>query len=569
MLEGSAIYSRTATMILACWKALVCTWLCLTCVAGHAAEPSAIQFKNLPSTAGLTFEHKDGSSGQHYLIEAVASGMATFDFDGDGDLDIYFLNGAALRGTVYASPPKNALFRNDGNFQFTDVTESSGLGDQGFGLGVAAGDYDNDGWIDVYLNNYGANALYRNSGDGTFSLVPDEVLACGHKVGAGASMLDMDADGDLDIYSANYIQFAYDLRSPSIFHGQIVYGGPVLYPTEPDDLLRNNGDGTFTNVSQEAGILSESEWGMSTICFDADADGDTDIFVANDSTRNFLWQNDGQGRFTEIGVLAGVAYDYQGDTQGSMGCDVADFNGDMLLDLFVTAYEKQLAILYENLGNSIFQDATLTTGAGAGSFHLVNWGLGFGDFDNDGDKDLFVANGHIHDNLDDFDDTTSYKMANQVYENKNGKRFVDISAHCGSGLQVIESSRGAVLEDLDEDGRLDVVVINSRTKPTLLQNISNSSSNWIEVELVGQVCNRSAIGCEVTVRCGARSQILTVHSGRGYQSHFGTRLHFGLGAAESIDELSVRWLGGQIESFTDVKASGLLIIRQGLGITKP
>ncbi len=533
-----------------------------------AAEPTQIRLVDVTDRTGISFVHSDGSSGAHYLVEAVASGMATLDFDLDGDLDLYFLNGAALKGASYQTPPRNALYRNDGNWQFTDVTEQSGLGDEGFGLGVAVGDYDNDGWPDVYVNNYGANALYRNNGDGSFqALAGQPEIACGEKVGGGVTMLDIEADGDLDIYVANYIQFEYDLRPPSIFHGRVVYGGPVLFPTEPDDLLRNNGDGTFTNVSDQSGISAHSEWGMATIGLDADLDGDTDIFVANDSTRNFLWENDGQGKFTEIGLISGTAYDYQGNPQGSMGVDAADFNGDLLLDLFQTAFENQMATLYENSEGGFFEDVTLRTGAGAGTYHYVNWGTAFADLDNDGDQDLFMANGHIHDNLDEFDDTTSYKIRNQVYENLGNGHFVDVSQTCGEGMVVRESSRGSIVDDLDSDGCLDVVILNSRTKPTVLRNECNASANWIEIELVGTSSNRSAVGSQVLLTAGGKSQLLEVHSGRGYQSHFGSQLHFGLGENTTVDRVVVRWLGGGVEEFSNIRANQRLLVRQGLGIS--
>ncbi len=534
-----------------------------------AEDTTSIRFGNIPTTAsGLDFIHADGSSGRHYLIEAVASGLATFDYDLDGDIDIYFLSGAALPGTVYQVPPTNRLYRNDGDWKFTDVTRQAGLGDSGFGLGVAVGDYDNDGWPDVYLNNFGSNALYRNNGDGSFSELEQETLACGTKVGGGASMLDIEGDGDLDIYVANYIRFDFETHPKSVFHGRVVYGGPVLFATEPDNLLRNNGDGTFTDISQSAGISEFSEWGMATIAFDADDDGDTDIFVANDSTMNFLWENDGHGKFTETGLLSGTAYDFNGNPQGSMGVDVADINGDLRLDLFQTAFVNQLATLYENAGDLFFEDATLRTGAGSGTYHHVNWGTGFGDFDNDGDKDLFLANGHIHDNLDEFNDTTKYKIRNQLYENQANGRFTDVSDSCGVGLQVKESSRGVALDDFDGDGRVDIVILNSRGLPTLLRNETQPAGNWIEIQLAGQTCNRGAVGSRVTVQAGGKTQVLEVLSGRGYQSHFGSSLHFGLGNATVVDRLTVHWLGGDTEEILDVPANRAVVVRQGNGLVK-
>ena len=261
-------------------------------VAALASAVSSAQFnfEDVTGQTNIDFEHRDGSSGEHYLIEAVASGVATIDYDRDGDMDVYFLNGAALKGTEYAEPPVNRLYRNEGGFNFTDVTEQAGLGDAGFGLGVVVGDINNDGFPDVYLSNYGANVLYINDGMGRFIKHLDSALSCGSKVGAGVSLIDIENDGDLDIYAASYIQFDCETHPTSEFHGKIVYGGPVLFEAEPDDLLRNNGDGTFTNISEAAGIADVAEWGMGTIALDIENDGDTDIFVANDSTLNFLWK---------------------------------------------------------------------------------------------------------------------------------------------------------------------------------------------------------------------------------------------------------------------------------------
>lgn len=526
-----------------------------------------IQFQDVSGSSNITFEHHDGSSGAHYLIEAIASGVATFDYDCDGDLDIYFLDGAGLQGTNYSPRPMNRLYRNDGSMTFTDVTDASGLGDPSFSLGVAVGDLNDDGLPDVYVSNFGPNKLYLNNGDGTFREDASSVPACGNKVGAGITLLDIENDGDLDIYAASYIKFDYETHPESKFNGRVVYGGPVLFKPEPDDLLRNNGDGTYSNISKESGISELAEWGMGTIGIDMENDGDTDIFVANDSTLNFLWENDGEGNFSETALLAGIAYDQKGEAQGSMGVDAADIEGDGFLDLFQTAYENQSATLYSNVGAACFQDATQKTGAGSGTTHLVNWGTCFGDFDNDGDPDLFVVNGHIHDNQDEFNDRTKYKIKNQIFQNIGRGRFVDSTTDCGTALQAIESSRGVATEDFDGDGKLDVLIVNSRTSPQVLKNVSASGNNWVKVTLIGSSVNRSAVGSQVQVTTSAGKQLQEVHAGRGYQSHFGTSLHFGIADSIVVDEIEVRWLGGESEKFTNVKVGASIVIRQGKGIT--
>ncbi len=533
---------------------------------GQVRSPFLLTDSTLDS--GLEFQHCDGSSGKHYLVEAVASGLASFDYDSDGRIDVYFLNGTQLPladrpQSVDKSQPLNHLFRNRGDFHFADVTDASGLGDPGFGLGVCIGDYNSDGFQDVYLSNYGPNGLYCNNGDGTFTAILDQPsLGCGGKVGGGCCMLDMDSDGDLDIYAAAYIHLDYSIP-PSYFRGRNVYGGPLLFPKQPDHLLENKGDGNFEDVSASAGIDAVTEWGMGTICFDYDQDGDTDIFVANDSTQNTLWQNDGTGKFTDVALNCGIAFDHRGDAQGSMGIDVADFDGDQRPDLYQTSYTRQLPTLYQNMRGDIFRDVTLKTGAGAGMFYAVNWGTGFADFDNDGDKDIFVANGHIHDNLDDLDSTVSYKIANVILENQRGKKFVDVSNTSGTGLLPVESSRGIVIEDFDNDGRPDVVVLNSRSKPTAIRNETPGDAHWVELNFVGIKCNRGGVGSQVLVTTQLGTQLLEVHSGRGYQSHFGSRLHFGLGSAETVKRLEVRWHGQAVQVFEGLPANRDYLIREG------
>src|SRR5437867_720881 len=337
-----------------------------------AEDPSPIQFKDVTRQSGITFVHTDGSSGRHYIVESVCSGLATFDFNGDGKIDIFFLNGAPLPGSPTTTPPpRNALYRNDGGWKFTDVTLAAGMGDTSYHLGVCVGDYNNDGYPDIYLNNFGPNILYRNNGDGTFTDVTREAgVAVGNHVGAGACFLDMDGDGDLDLFVANYVGFTFEGHQISHMNGFPAYVGPLHYPPTTNVLFRNNGDGTFTDVSVASGIASLLGAGMGVICADFDNDGDSDIIVGNDLRPNFVLQNDGTGKFKEVGALLGLAYDSFGNVQGSMGVECADWNNDGWLDFYITPYQRQLSTLYQNHKGVYFDDVARQTGAATGTYPM-------------------------------------------------------------------------------------------------------------------------------------------------------------------------------------------------------
>jgi len=523
-----------------------------------------VRLSDVTATTGIDFRHTDGSSGRYYIIEYVSAGLALFDFDLDGDIDIYFLNGAALPGAAVESPPRNALYRNDGQWRFTDVTESAGVGDTAHGLGVTVGDYDNDGDPDLYLNNYGPNVLYRNNGDSTFADVTASAgVANGRRVGAGTNFLDMDGDGDLDLFVSNYIRFAYDKHITRTRMGFRIYPSPRDFEPDPDTLFRNNGDGTFTDVSQAAGIARHAGPGMGTVCADYDLDGDTDIFVANDVEANFLFQNDGRGHFEEVALLAGVAFDFGGLEHGSMGVACADYDNDGRLDFHVTSYQQELATLYRNVGAGLFQDVTLQTRAGTGTRHRVTWGNALVDLDNDGDRDLFICRGDLDDNVERFEDLAEYGSRNLVLMNDGAGRFVNISDQVGNGLDVKLSSRGAGFDDLDGDGDIDVVILNSRQLPTLLRNDTVKDRHWIDIRLQGVKANRAGIGAQVKVVAGDLTQVDEVHSGRGYQSHFGSRLHFGLAQHDHIDRIEVSWIGGSTDIFENVRVDRVIVLKEG------
>ncbi|MGQ9575087.1 MAG: CRTAC1 family protein [Thermoguttaceae bacterium] len=540
---------------------------------GSACQQGPIQLCDVTDQTGISFVHTDGSSGAHYIVETVTAGLATFDYDGDGLIDIYFVNGAPLRGTAAQRPPRNALYKNLGGLCFKDVTDEAGVGDPGFGLGVAVADYDNDGDLDIYVSNYGPNVLYRNNGDGTFTDVTGPAgVADGHKVGAGPAFLDIDGDGDLDLYVANYVKFTYENHIRRLRYGYPEYASPREYPPENHTLFRNNGDGTFTDISAQAGIARHAGTGMGVVCADYDRDGDTDIFVLNDVSRNFFLRNDGAGRFEEVAIPIGAAFNAQGDSLGSMGVDCGDFDNDGWLDFYQTSYQGELPVLFRNLGNGTLEDVTLLTGAGGGTLACVKWGCGFGDLDNDGDRDLLVAMGHLQDLIDYYDDTTSFHARNVLLINQLAEtgraRFLNLSEVCGEGLGVKLSSRGLALDDLDNDGDIDAVILNTREKPTVLRNMLDRSgcpNRWLQVELRGVKTNRDGVGAQVKVVSGDLMQIDEVHSGRGYQGHFGSRLHFGLGKRDRVDRIEVRWIGGGVDLLEDLDANRLVTIVEGSG----
>ncbi len=568
------ISSRGANRVPRRWCPAVAVGLLLAAAASvlqpaPAAEPAPcpIQFRDVTSRSGVTFRHTDGSSGRRYIVETVTAGMATFDYDGDGLIDIYFVNGAPLPGSAERGPMYDALYRNMGDGTFRDVTQEAGVGDPGYGLGVAAADYDNDGDQDLYISNFGPNALYRNNGDGTFTRVEEQAgVRRGGMVGAGVVFLDADGDADLDLYVANYVRFTFENHVETIVDGHPQYSGPKLYEPDPDIFYRNDGDGTFTDASEESGIAAHAGTGMGIVALDYDNDADTDIAVLNDVRGNFFFENDGRGRFEEVGLANGFSYNVDGMELGSMGIDCADYNNDGWLDLYQTSYSNELPALYRNSGAGFFEEVIRSSGAGIGAYPHVNWGVGFADFDNDGDRDLFLANGHLQDNVHIYDDTTSYEVRNLILMNTDGERFVNVSDRCGDGLAPRLSSRGAALDDFDNDGRVDIAILNSRREATLLRNESATDHHWLEIRLQGVLTNRDGVGARVTVVSGGRSLIDEVHSGRGYQGHFGTRLYFGLGKSDKVDRVEIRWIGGGTDVVPNPPVDRLITIAEGLGL---
>ncbi|GAB4139263.1 MAG: hypothetical protein Kow0040_27180 [Thermogutta sp.] len=524
---------------------------------------SPFHFVDVTTEAGIDFRHTDGSSGRRYVIEPMSAGLLIFDYDKDTHEDIYFLNGTPLPGSEDRETPRNRLYRNLGDWKFVDVTEAAGVGDSGYGLGVAAADFDNDGFEDVYVNNFGPNVFYRNRGDGTFVEAAQECgVRGGDAMGAGVCFLDADRDGWVDLYVGNYIDYSFDQHVARSINGVPSYPGPLDYQPIPDTFYHNEGDGTFRDASESSGIGELAGTCMGLVASDFDNDGDTDIFVCNDVKENFLWINDGTGRFEENAIVRGVAYDAFGAPQASMGADSGDLDNDGLADIFMTSYQNETVTFYRNLGN-FFEDATPTSGAGVSSYSFVTWGVVIADFDNDGFRDVFIACGHLDDNVELRDRTTSYWAKNILLKNLGNGKFEDVSERSGPGLQVRLSSRGAVAGDLDNDGDLDIVVLNSRMPATVLRNDTPSRNHWLQVLLEGRTANRSAIGASVDITAGDLRTRDEVRSGRGYQSDWGRRLHFGLGSRSMVDRVEVRWPSGNRDVLENVPADRLIYIVEG------
>ena len=524
------------------------------------SQNQVVRFTDATAELGIQFRHTNGESGEKYFIEPLGSGVALFDYDNDGDLDLYLVNGSDLPGVTSPLPPINRLYRNDGDI-FTDVTLEASVGDTGYGLGCCVGDYNNDGFTDLYVTNYGANVLYHNNGDGTFTDVTESAGVGGNQLSSGCAFLDLDADGYLDLYVVNYVQFDLETNPECTRQGVRTYCTPEALPGATDILYRNNGDGTFTDVTAKSGISSANGKGLGVVCGDIDNDGDVDIFVANDTTPNFLYRNDSDTaiRMTEDALFAGVALSEEGRAYSGMGANLGDFDNDGYLDIVITNFQDQTNSLYHNAQSGFFNEVSFAKGIGERSLPYLAWGVDFVDFNNDGWLDLFVANGHLDDNVAEIDPIGTYAQPNQLFLSNRGLNFVE-SVDAAIANQRV--SRGTAFGDIDNDGDVDIVVSNLKDAPTVLRNDSDNTSRWLTIKLVGTHCNRDAIGVRVTVVSGDSTQIREVKSGSGYLSQNDLRLHFGLGDAARVDKLTVRWLCGKVQTLQGVETNQVLVISE-------
>jgi hypothetical protein len=517
------------------------------------------RFTDVTTKLGIEFQHANGESGKKYFIEPIGSGVALFDFDNDEDLDLYFVNGSDLPGTRSPIPPTNRLYRNDGG-TFIDITTEASVGDTGYGLGCCVGDYNNDGFTDIYVTNYGPNVLYRNNGDGTFTDVASTAGVDGDQFSSGCAFVDVDADGYLDLYVVNYVQFDPEMNPECARQDIPTYCTPEALPGVPDVFYRNNGDGTFTDVSEKVGVGRASGKGLGVVCGDIDNDGDVDIFVANDTTPNFLYRNERNGvEMLEDALFAGVALSEEGRAYSGMGANLGDFDNDGYLDIVITNFQDQTNSLYHNAQGGFFTEMSFATGIGERSLPYLAWGVDFVDVNNDGWLDLFIANGHLDDNIAEIDPIGTYPQPNQLFLSDQGVSF---SEYPDAAIAQQRVSRGTAFGDIDNDGDIDIVISNLKDAPTVLRNDEGNAFQWLTVKLVGTHCNRDAIGARVTVVAGGLTQMREVKSGSGYLSQNDLRLHFGLGAATSADTLTVRWLCGSTQTLQNVETNQVLVISE-------
>jgi hypothetical protein len=545
--------------------------------AAVTGSPTGVQYVDVAQQAGLTIPNVwGGVKHKRSIIETKGSGLAFFDYDNDGWLDIYLTNGNRLDTTwPKGDAPISHLYKNNRDGTFTNVTEGSGLGITGWQTGVCVGDYNNDGWDDLFCCFLGHNILFRNNGNGTFTDVTRKAGLYQEKGrwGAGCTFLDYDRDGYLDLFVCNYIKLDPE-KIPSAsktefcqWKGIPIMCGPRGLPGDTNLLYHNNGDGTFTDVSEKSGILEPGpRYSITAVSYDFDNDGWPDIYIAVDSEPSILFKNNHDGTFTDIAVMAGCAYNVDGHEQAGMGVAVADYDCDGYFDIFKTNFVDDTCNLYHNNGDGTFTDVSFPSGIGVNN-RYVAWGCGFVDFDNDGWQDILQVNGHVYPEVDQYDFGEPFKNPRLAYKNLGNGTFKDVSAEMGPGISEHFSSRGAAFGDYNNNGNMDALVLNLNDLPSLLRNEGGNRHNWIKIKLVGIHCNRTAIGARVRVFTHKHIQMDEVHSGTSVMSQSDLRLHFGLGKEEIVDVIEVKWPTTQkIERFTQVKANQILTIREGDGI---
>ena len=545
----------------------------LTPLFAQVQSPRIADFEDVAEKAGLTMTNVFGGvDTKKYIIETTGTGVAILDYDNDGWPDIFIVNGTTLEATSGAKSATNHLYRNNHDGSFTDVTVKSGLAATGWGQGVCVGDYDNDGWDDLYVTYYGKNRLYHND-RGAFKEVAEDagVDGSGKAWGSGCAFVDYDRDGRLDLMVANYVDFDLSTaprpgeRADCVWKGVPVMCGPRGLPAAKNILYHNLGGGKFEDVTTKAHIdKAAGHYSLSVSTLDYDDDGWPDIYVACDSTPSILYHNNHDGTFTDIAIVAGAAFNEDGRAQAGMGSTIADFNGDGRLDIFRTNFSDDTSTLYRNNGNGTFDDVTFAAGLGLHTQYL-GWGTMFFDFDNDGWPDLLVVNGHVYPEVDKQHLGSNFQEPKILYRNKGDGTFTDISAEAGSGITTATSARGLAMGDLWNTGQLSAVISNMNAHPNLLVNQVKSRNHWIAFRMIGTKSNRDGIGARVTLNAGGRERVDEVRSGSSYSSSSDMRVHFGLAQTEKIDFVDVRWPSGLQERFTGLPVDSIHELKEGMG----
>jgi enediyne biosynthesis protein E4 len=535
-----------------------------------SGQPSQIRFTDITSASGITFEHAV-SPEKKYLAESMSGGVLLLDYDQDGWLDIFFTNAqsVAMIQSGQKAAAKSALYRNNHDGTFSDVTDKAGLGYPCSAMGGAVADYNNDGWPDILLTCLDGLVLFRNNGNGTFTNVTQEARLTDPRWATGAAFADYDGDGFVDLMVTRYVEF--DPKSPPEFgvgptchyRGIPVQCGPRGMKGLGDSLYHNNGDGTFTDVSKMAGVDDAAGYyGLGLIWSDFNDDGRTDLFVADDSTPNYLYRNDGKGHFTNVSFISGTAVTGEGSETAGMGVAACDYDHTGRFSIFLTTFEDQEATLYKNDGAMNFTDVSSASGIALPTVKLLKWGIGCEDFDNDGWADIFIVSGHVYPQVDSLSAGAKYREPKAVLQNNGNGTFSDVTQPAGAALMIPEPSRGAAFGDLDNDGRIDVVVENIDGKPMILRNTSPQENHWITLRLAGKHSNRMAIGARVKVTAGGMTQVEEVRSGSSYLSQNDSRLHFGLGKTGKVDKIEIRWPSGGTSILREINADHFYVVTE-------
>jgi hypothetical protein len=535
----------------------------LLACAPAAAAPAVTFTEVAPKESGITWVHNNAMSAERYLPETVGAGCVFFDYDNDGWMDIYLVNSGPSDFFTPKQPMKNALYHNKGDGTFVDVTDKAGVAGNTFGMGAAAGDFDGDGWQDLYVTSYGRNVLYRNKGDGTFADVTDKAGVAAPGWSTCATWFDFDKDGKLDLFVSSFVLYNKEMSCGNNRLGRKFYCIPRIFKPQPSHLFRNNGDGTFADVSKESGIAGSPGKSFGAVATDVNNDGLPDLFVANDTMPNFLFVNRGGGKFEEVGLAAGVAYSDAGSPRSGMGVDAGDFDNDGWQDLFVANIDQELFSLYRNQKDLTFLDEP---GEIAPATRLLSgWGLKFFDYDDDGDADLFLANGHPDDMVETLTMRVKYKEPLLMFENEGGA-YKDVSAQSGAPFTKNYPARGLAVGDYDNDGDLDLLISNNGEAPALLRNDGGNRNNWLGLQLVATKSNPGAVGAVITWQAGTMKQTRLKTSGGSYLASHDPREILGAGRAAKIDGVEIRWPSGKVDKLTNLPINKYVRVVEGEGI---